>query len=62
MQVAFSNPTYLAKEDVPADVLEKEKEIIKAQMDNDPKMANKPEKVKEGIVNGSSATSTRMPA
>ena len=52
MQVAFSNPTYLAKEDVPADVLEKEKEIIKAQMDNDPKMANKPEKVKEGIVNG----------
>ncbi len=52
MQVAFSNPTYLAKEEVPADVLDKEKEIIKAQMDNDPKMANKPEKVKDGIVMG----------
>jgi len=52
MQVAFSNPSYLSKEEVPAEIIEKEKEIIKAQMDNDPKMANKPEKVKEGIVMG----------
>ena len=52
LQIAFSNPTYLSKEDVPADVVAKEKEIIMAQMDNDPKMANKPEKVKEGIVMG----------
>ena len=52
MQIAFSNPTYLCKEEVPADVVEKEKEIILAQMDNDPKMANKPEKVKAGIVMG----------
>ena len=52
MQIAFSNPSYLSKEEVPADVVEKEKEIILAQMDNDPKMANKPEKGKEGIVMG----------
>jgi elongation factor Ts len=52
MQVAFSNPTYLSKEEVPAEILDKEKEIIVAQMDNDPKMAGKPEKVKQGIVMG----------
>ena len=52
MQIAFSNPSYLNESEVPAEVVEKEKEIIKAQMENDPKMANKPEKVKEGIVNG----------
>ena len=52
MQIAFSNPSYLNESEVPAEVVEKEKGIIKAQMENDPKMANKPEKVKEGIVNG----------
>ena len=52
MQVAFSNPSYLCQSEVPAEVVEKEKEIILAQMDNDPKMASKPEKVKAGIVNG----------
>ena len=45
-------PSYLNESEVPAEVVEKEKEIIKAQMENDPKMANKPDKVKEGIVNG----------
>ncbi|HIQ58523.1 MAG TPA: elongation factor Ts [Candidatus Merdivicinus intestinavium] len=52
MQIAFSNPSYLCESEVPADVVAKEKEIIKAQMDNDPKMAQKPDKVKDGIVNG----------
>lgn len=52
MQIAFSNPAYLCESEVPAEVVEKEKEIILAQMDNDPKMAGKPEKVKAGIVNG----------
>ena len=32
--------------------LDEEKKILLAQMDNDPKMASKPEKVKEGIVAG----------
>ena len=52
MQIAFSNPSYLNESDVPAEEVEKEKEIIKVQMENDPKMANKPDKVKEGIITG----------
>ena len=52
MQIAFSNPAYLSQNEVPAEVVEKEKEIILAQMENDPKMAGKPDKVKAGIVNG----------
>lgn len=49
---AGSPPTYVAKEDVPASVLEEEKAIIKTQMANDPKMAGKPDKVLDGIVMG----------
>lgn len=52
LQVAAYNIPYLAKEDVPASVLAEEKEIILTQMKQDPKMANKPEKVLEGIVMG----------
>ena len=33
-------------------MIESEEEIIKAQLANDPKMANKPEKVLEGIIMG----------
>lgn len=52
MQSAALNAPYLKRDDVPAEVIEKEKEIMLAQMAEDPKMANKPEKVKEGIVQG----------
>ena len=52
LQIAAYNIPYLATTDVPASVLEEEKGIILAQMKADPKMANKPEKVLEGIVNG----------
>ncbi len=52
MQVAAVNPLYLNKEDVPAEVLDHEKEIMIAQMKQDPKMANKPEQVLEKIVMG----------
>ncbi|MBR6580999.1 MAG: elongation factor Ts [Ruminococcus sp.] len=52
MQSAALNAPYLCREDVPAEVVEKEKEIMLAQMAEDPKMASKPEKVKEGIING----------
>ena len=48
---AYATP-YLDRDHVPADVLENEKNIIKAQLANDPKMANKPEKVLDGIVMG----------
>lgn len=37
---------------VPADALDKEREIMLAQMAEDPKMANKPEQVKHKIIDG----------
>lgn len=52
LQVAAMNPPYLKREDVPAEVLENEKKIILAQMAEDPKMASKPEQVKEKIAEG----------
>ena len=52
MQICAMNPTFLDKSDVDQATLDKEKEIQLAQMANDPKMAAKPEKVKEGIVMG----------
>ena len=45
MQIAAMNPSYLDEASVPTEVLEKEKEILIAQMKEDPKMANKPEAV-----------------
>jgi len=52
MQIAAMNPSFLDKSDVSQETLDKEKEIQLAMMANDPKMAAKPEKVKEGIVMG----------
>lgn len=52
MQIAAMNPSFLDKSDVGQDILDKEKEIQLATMENDPKMAAKPEKVKQGIVMG----------
>ncbi len=52
MQICAMNPSFLDKSDVDQATLDKEKEIQLAQMANDPKMAAKPDKVKEGIVMG----------
>ena len=52
MQIAAANPSYVRSEEVPADVLDKEKEIMLAQMANDPKTANKPDAVKEKMIVG----------
>ena len=52
MQICAMNPSFLDKSDVDQATLDKEKEIQLAQMVNDPKMAAKPDKVKEGIVMG----------
>lgn len=52
MQVAAMNPGYLDSDSVPAEVLDHEKEIMVAQMKEDPKMANKPDQVLEKIVTG----------
>lgn len=52
MQIAALNPRFWDKEQVTEDVLAEEKKIMLAQMDNDPKMSNKPAQVKEKIVAG----------
>ena len=52
MQIAAMNPAYLDPASVPAEVIEKEKEILIAQMKEDPKMANKPDMVLAKIVEG----------
>ena len=48
MQIAATKPEYVRREEVPADVIEKEKEIMKAQAVNE----GKPEAVAEKIVAG----------
>jgi len=52
MHIAASEPRYVSREDVPADALEKEREISLKQAQNDPKNANKPQQVLEKIVDG----------
>ncbi len=52
MQVAAMNPSFLDQASVPAEVIEKEKNIQIAMMKEDPKMANKPEAVLGKIVEG----------
>ena len=52
MQIAALNPRFWDKAQVTEDVLENEKRIMMVQMANDPKMASKPEQVREKIVMG----------
>ncbi len=52
MQIAASNPSYINESEVPADVIDNEKKILLAQIENDPKMASKPEQVKTKMVEG----------
>ena len=52
LQAAAVPVAYVNKEAVPADIIAEEKAIIEKQLEQDPKMANKPAKVLEGIVMG----------
>ncbi len=52
LQTAAMPVQYLNREAVPASVLAEEKEILIKQMEQDPKMANKPRQVLEKIVEG----------
>ncbi|MCA1600494.1 MAG: translation elongation factor Ts [Acidobacteria bacterium] len=52
MHVAAAEPRYVSQQDVPSDALEKEREIARAQAENDPKNANKPDQVIDKIVEG----------
>lgn len=51
MQIAAAAPQYLNQSDVPADVVEKEKEILTAQAINEGKPANIAEKMVAGRIN-----------
>jgi elongation factor Ts len=48
LQVAASNPQYVRREDVPADVLERERSVYRAQMEN----SGKPPQVIDKIIEG----------
>jgi len=48
MHIAASKPSYVKKEDVPTEFVEKEKEILLAQ----PDLQSKPDSVKEKIISG----------
>ena len=50
MQIAAAKPEYVRREEVPADVVEKEKEIIKAQAMNEGKPAEIAEKMVAGRI------------
>ena len=52
MQVAAMSPAYLDPASVPAEVLDHEKEIMTAQLAEDPKMQGKPQQVLAKIVEG----------
>ena len=52
MQIAAINPKYVSRDEVSADYIAHEKEILLAQIMNDPKESQKPEKVINGMIEG----------
>ena len=52
MQIASMNPKFVSTEDVPADFIAHEKEVLLEQAKNDPKNANKPEAILEKMLTG----------
>lgn len=52
LQIAAMNPKYLDEASVPESAIEEEKNIMLVQMNDDPKMASKPEQVKAKIIDG----------
>lgn len=52
MQIAAMNPKYLSINDMDQSYIDHETEILRAQIENDPKEKNKPDHVKEGMIKG----------
>ena len=52
MHIAAAEPRYVTREEVPAALLDKEREIARAAAKNEPKNANKPDQVIDKIVEG----------
>ncbi len=52
MQIAALKPQYTSRNEVSEEYIAHEKEILLAQIQNDPKESQKPEKVIQGMING----------
>ncbi len=52
MHIAAVDPRFTTREEVPADTLDKEREILMEQLKNDPKNAGKPDDVLAKIIDG----------
>ena len=52
MQVASMNPSYISRDYMPKEIVDHEREIQTQLLNNDESLANKPEKVKAGILEG----------
>ena len=52
MHIAAVDPKYVNRTEVPADILDKEREILMEQLKNDPKNASKPAEVLDKIIEG----------
>ena len=52
MHIAATDPRFTTRDEVPADLLDKEREIMREQLKNDPKNASKPEDVLNKIIEG----------
>ena len=52
MQIAALNPKYVSRDEISAEYIAHEKEILLAQIMNDPKESQKPEKVINGMIEG----------
>lgn len=52
MQIVFSPPASLSRETLDPQMIEKEREILLAQLKNDPKNAKKPEEILKKIIEG----------
>ncbi|MBR5336952.1 MAG: elongation factor Ts [Lachnospiraceae bacterium] len=52
MQIAALRPQYVSREEISADFIAHEKEILLEQIKNDPKESQKPEKVINGMIEG----------
>ncbi|MDR0855991.1 MAG: translation elongation factor Ts [Clostridiales bacterium] len=52
LQIGAMKPLYVSSADVPADIIEGEKNILRAQIANDPKLAKKPPQIIDTMIDG----------
>ncbi len=52
MHICASEPLYVSKEEIPSDIVEKEREIARSQATADPKNANKPANIIDKMIDG----------